>query len=533
MVRVRGWGVRVGVGLMVSSPQFKVLRPKIVHCLHMNMGIRTSKEKKQSAYALLPDNRYRVLYKIHNEVIRFNPKQSYAICIGIDRQEGTPERSLGPLVVSDCKSLAEACSTSLRIPSAHVKQLVASEDPGCLFMRAGLSKLLVECARSVGEEGILVITFSGHGTTVVRDGTEQAVLALIGHTTERPDCLDGKDISQSVQTTAKFRGKKVLLVLDCCFSGGIAEWLQYNERAGEIFRTIAACSPYQTSIQLEPLDHSIFTYFLLDALRGSQAISESCQVEQREMNGPMVSLSLQDIFVHICDSSWALSAMYIKYDKASQSLHGCTMTPVVTSKLEQSRSEENMLDAVEMTDGPYEGSNGEERLQFLQKHWKAFPRVQASERWLPQNSYKWLREQAKPDGPLAMLEKRGHLAGKVLQATICALSNSVASIHLYEKHPWNGRARLFIIDMTEILSVVESAVSDGEQVMVRHKAVREALTYYFAVYKSVEWPDRSELRSLYRMLADEEESTDGLVSAEEPCIHIHMCTHTYTILSIM
>ena len=25
--------VRVGVGLMVSSPQFKVLRPKIVHCL--------------------------------------------------------------------------------------------------------------------------------------------------------------------------------------------------------------------------------------------------------------------------------------------------------------------------------------------------------------------------------------------------------------------------------------------------------------------------------------------------------------------
>ena len=498
------------------------------------MGAQASKEKDQPPCALLPDNRYRVSYKVHREVISFDPKQSYAICIGIDWQKGMPERSLGPLVVSDCKSLAEACTKYLRIPRDRVKQLVASEDSSCLFTKAGLSTLLVDCARSahVEEEGILVITFSGHGTTVVKDDTEQAVLPLIDHTTERPEYLDGKDITQCVQTTAKFCGKNVLLVLDCCFSGGIAEWLQCNE-GGEVFRTIAACSAHQTSIQLNPLEHSVFAYFLLDALRRRRGISETGQEQQEGMSNSKVHLQLHDIFTHIRDSSWALSALYVKYNKATHSLQGFTMVPVVTSTLQRTTNEEDMLDAVEMTDGLYEGSDEQGRLHFLQKRWKSFPKVEASERRLPQNSYKWLRDQAKPNGPLAMLHEQGHLVGRVLQATICALSNSVASIHLCEKNPWNGRARLFILDMTDIISVVESA-SGGEQVTVGHKAVREALTYYFAAYKNAAWPDLNELMSLYCLLFAEElqiahegESTDGLVSAEAACSR-HVYRHTRT-----
>ena len=496
------------------------------------MGVQASKKKNQPPYAMLPDNRYRVLYEVDPEVISFDPKQSYAICIGMDRLEGMPEQSLGPLVVSDCKSLAEACTKYLRIPGDRVKQLVASEDSSCLFTKAGLSTLLVDCARSahVEEEGILVITFSGHGTTVVKDDTEQAVLPLINHTMERPEYLDGKDISQCVQK-AKFCGKNVLLVLDCCFSGGIAEWLQCNE-GGEVFRIIAACFAYQTSIQLNPLDHSVFAYFLLDALRRRQGISEPDQEQQEGMSDSKVHLQLHDIFTHIRDSSWALSALYVKYNKATHSLQGFTMVPVVTSTLQRTTSEEDMLDAVETTDGLYEGSDEQGRLHFLQKQWKSFRKVR--EHRLPQNSYKWLRDQAKPNGPLATLHEQGHLVGRVLQATICALSNSVASIHLYEKNPWNGRARLFIIDMSEIIRVVESA-SGGEQVTVGHKAVREALTYYFAAYKNAAWPDRNELKSLDYLLAEdlqtahEGESTDGLVSAEAACSrHVHTHTHTHT-----
>ena len=464
------------------------------------MGSRSSKEEKQPTNGPLPDSRYRVSYKVQDEVIRFDSAQSFAICIGLDRLEGMPERSLGPLVASDCKSLAEACTNYLEIPRDRVKKLVSSEDPSCLFTREGLSTLLVDCARSVGEDGILVITFSGHGTTVARDGTEQTVLPLINHSTETPECLDGKDISQSVQTKAKFLGKKVLLVLDCSFSGGIAEWLQYNDKSSDVFRTIAACSAYQTSIQLDPLEHSVFAYFLLGALRERQGINESSQEQQERMRGPMVDLRLQDIFTHICDSSWALSALYVKYNMASQSLQGCTMMPVVTSKLQRSRSEENMLDAVETTDGPYERSDGRGRLHFLQKQWKAFPKVETSERRLPQNSYKWLKDQAKSGGPLAMLHEQGHLVGRVLQAAICALSNSVASIHLYEKHPWNGRARLFILDMVDIMSVVAFAASDEEET-IGHKAVQEALTYYFKAYKSAGWPELNELQSLYLILS--------------------------------
>ena len=429
-----------------------------------------------------------------SNVIEFAPEQSHAICIAMD----IVERPLGPLATSGCKALAKALSDYLHIPPANVKQLLSSEDPGLLFTRDGLLPLLIDCARSVGPEGILIIVFSGHGTTVVKDGTKQAALPLLGHTTENPKYLDANDIVEAVQTKAKFRGKNVLLVLDCCFSGGIAEWLQSDERGDNVFHTIAACSPYQTTIQLDPLGVSQFTYFMIEALR------ESCHVQQEETSGPMARLCPQDIFTHICDSSWALSAMYIKYNIASQSLQGCMI------------EEEN---GVESTDGT-ESVDGERFLIFL-KYWKVFSIL--SEQPSLQSSEKWLRAQAKPNGPLTMLTDCGHLMGKDLQATICILSKSVAAIHLYEKHPCNGRARLFLIDFTKIISAIEVAIfsARGEKVIVQHKDVRQALTYYFAVYKNAEWVDLSELRLLYRMLCADEvelahkgEDPDALVSEE-------------------
>ena len=469
------------------------------------MGNDISKKKKDPAAADEGCRWQLVSCKDPHEVISFDPKQSYAICIGMDRLEGMPEQSLGPLVANDCKMLAKACTKYLRIPRDRVKQLVASEDPSCLFTKTGLSTLLVDCARSahVEEEGILVITFSGHGTTVVKDDTEQAVLPLINHTTERPEYLDGKDISQCVQT-ARFCGKNVLLVLDCCFSGGIAEWLQCNE-GGEVFRTIAACSAHQTSVWLDPLDHSVFAYFLLDALGRRQGISEPGEEQQEGLSDPKVYLRLQDIFTHVSNSSWALSALYLKYKKATHSLQGCATMPVLTAKL---LTMSDMLHVVEVTDGSNDGG----RIPFLQKHWTSFERIEGCEQCLPQNSYQWLRDQAKPNGPLAMLHEQGHLVDRVLQATICALSNSVASIHLCEKNPWNGRARLFILDMPEILSVVELVLSGSEQVTVENKAVREALTYYFAAYKNAAWPDLSELKSLYRLLF----ADDSQINENEP-----------------
>ena len=431
-----------------------------------------------------------------NNVIEFVPEQSYAICIAMD----IPERPLGPLATSGCKALAKALSDYLHIPAANVKQLLSSEDPGLLFTRDGLLTLLIDCARarSVGPEGILIIVFSGHGTTVVRDGTKQAALPLLGHTTENPKYLDANDIVEAVQTKAKFRGKNVLLVLDCCFNAGFAESLQSDERGDNVFHTIAACSPYQTTIQLDPLGVSQFTYFMLEALR------ESCHVQQEETSGPKVRLCPQDIFTHICDSSWALSAVYVNYNINTQSLQGCMFQEV---------------DGVECTDSAAAGLGETQRLLFFQKYLMSCPI--AGKQPLLQKSWKWLLQQANPNGPLTKLQKQGRLVGKALQATICALSHSVAVIHLYEKHTWNGRARLFIVDLTEIISAVEYAISGGKRVIEQpeHKMVRQALTYYYAVYKSVEWADLSELHSLYcNLLADEVElarekgNLDALVS---------------------
>ena len=490
------------------------------------MGVRYSKNKPTAERkAELPDSRYKVVFEVNNEVISFDPSQSLALCVGIDVLAKDPDRSLGDLVKHDCVDLSDACSRNLGIPKSQVKTIIASEDPHELVNEVGLSTLIIDSARSVGPEGILFFAFSGHGITAVKNDREQAVLALVNHTEEAPDCLAGSDLSELILEKANFRGRNVILVLDCCFSGGISKWTECNDDGTSKFRSIAACSAYQTSIQLDPLEHSIFTYFLLNALQGNKGIVTTSQHEHPDQ-GEIVHLCLKDVFEHISDSSWALSSMYIRYDPVTQSLHGCTMTPEVSSVLRRSKSEENMLDAVEMTDGgPYQNPHG--RFQIVQRYWKMFPAgTDTTSRAMPQNSYRWLKRQRIANGPLLMLKDRGHLKGKVLQAVLCALAHSVASIHLYEKHPWNGKVRLFIVDYTEIISFVE--VVHGEEIEdgYQFSAVKEVLAYYYTVYRRVDFPDVSELRSLFRMLATDQiqhqhssdtNTTDGKVSTHLYC----------------
>ena len=125
------------------------------------------------------------------------------------------------------------------------------------------------------------------------------------------------------------------------------------------------------------------------------------------------------------------------------------------------------------------------------------------------------------------MQKWEHWVGKALQATICAQSNSIAAIYLYEKHPWNGRAKLFIIDFTDIVYKCGGVCFPRWQAgNIAAQGCEAGLTYYFAVYKNAEWPDLSELSSLYRMLlADimqmthEEDGTDGLVLVSKEWSH--------------
>ena len=473
------------------------------------MGNIRSKEGRSPAKVRSPiTSKYRIIFQVQKELLQFDPLQSYALSIGIDKQRNIP--SLGLLVANDSTAISEACTTSLEIPASNVDTLLSSKDPELLFTEVGVSSKLVDTARKVGSEGIFIIAFSGHGiTTTNKDGVKQSVLALLNHSPHSPECLSAEDLVGLIEKRANFRGKSVLLVLDCCFGGGISRWLSENERSSGRFRTISACSPYQTSIQLDPLGHSVFTYFLLDALTKKKGITGTSEGE------PMIKMCLDDIFEVISNSSWALSSIYIKYDHETRSLKGCTMTPELGTTLKRARSMD-MLDDGESTDGP---EVDEGRLSIIQKYWKDFPSLSSPEGQViitPQYSYRWLDDQTISEGPLRKLEDEGHLTGPVVQAVLCSLCNSMAAIHLYECHPWNGKGKLFIIDYCKILVMVESVMSP-RSVELNHSIIKQALTYFYAVYKnSMERIDLNELRNLYWLLSidemylkNKEEHTDG------------------------
>ena len=89
---------------------------------------------------------------------------------------------------------------------------------------------------------------------------------------------------------------------------------KYKE-ARQVFCAIAACNSYESSIQLLPLQHSVFTYFLLEALQ----CSPNAQGE----------LHLKQVYDHIHTACMAPSSLFIHYNPKEKSLAGIKMSPRV------------------------------------------------------------------------------------------------------------------------------------------------------------------------------------------------------------
>ena len=109
--------------------------------------------------------------------------------------------------------------------------------------------------------------------------------------------------------------KYTLLTLDCCYAGGIAKELTSSANWGkqELGQyVISACTANEASLVLGPLGHSIFTYFLAEAIA--------------KLTSRPGQLPVHDIFKECEICSIALSSLLIKYDPKS-GLSWSTMQP--------------------------------------------------------------------------------------------------------------------------------------------------------------------------------------------------------------
>lgn len=140
---------------------------------------------------------------------------------------------------------------------------------------------LTNCA----EDDLVVITFSGHGTETHELVTFDAALEDLPRT-----CIP---LDELADWFSKIPARHLVLVLDCCFSGGIgSKVLQVPMRprnlasasalldqlSGEGRLILTASSANEEAWENAKIGHGLLTHFLIQALQGAPEVQESGRV---------------------------------------------------------------------------------------------------------------------------------------------------------------------------------------------------------------------------------------------------------------
>lgn len=149
---------------------------------------------------------------------------------------------------------------------------------------AGIMAELAELA-NCGPEDTVVISFSGHGS----DTHE-----LVAHDTDADDIGDTAVALDAIQASfARIASKRLVLLLDCCFSGGIGAKVlhagarprdlrsaeaRFQELAGEGRVVFTASGPSEPAYEHAKFGHGFFTHYLIEALKGPEEIASGGRI---------------------------------------------------------------------------------------------------------------------------------------------------------------------------------------------------------------------------------------------------------------
>src|SRR5512143_288659 len=207
-------------------------------------------------------------------------KNGCALIIGIANYPNV--RRLPNTVLQDARDVTALLRSAAYCGYAddHVK-LLTDGDATAAGIRAGLSWL----AQTAGPNDTALVFFSGHGGRVMTG--PQSGNYLIPY-----DCIPSELSTTAIsgtELTALLRAiqtSRLVALFDSCYSGGTGETtdfdlepasfkaglddIQYDQLAQGVGRVIMASSRSdEVSLVLPNMNNSLFTHFLLEALRGS------------------------------------------------------------------------------------------------------------------------------------------------------------------------------------------------------------------------------------------------------------------------
>ena len=213
--------------------------------------------------------------------IRLAKKQEkvYAVVIGIDKYKNLPPLKYA---VNDAREFYRYLTEVNRVPKDHV-WLLLDEEATLDKLRRTLGTLL---RRSAGKEDTVIIFLAGHGATETDasspdgDGLEKYILPI------NADPMDlyssAMPMSEVARIFQRISSERLVFIGDTCYSGasGGRTILAGGTRAtvsgtflerlsqGKGRVILTASDANEVSVEKDELGHGVFTYYLLEGLRG-------------------------------------------------------------------------------------------------------------------------------------------------------------------------------------------------------------------------------------------------------------------------
>ena len=206
----------------------------------------------------------------------------WSLSVGIDRYKD-PQVSTLQYAVADAQAFHDAIAKTFDTTVAESSLLTDAQ----ATLREFRSAIGEGLARAAAADDIVIIFFAGHGSPETSPDVDSASRYLVLHDTEYDSIFaTGVDLERDfVRLLERIPAKRVLVFLDCCFSGkaggrtfegptlskrrheirGPAVDLDQLE-LGEGRVVISACDDWQVAREDSKLAHGVFTFHLLSVL---------------------------------------------------------------------------------------------------------------------------------------------------------------------------------------------------------------------------------------------------------------------------
>lgn len=197
----------------------------------------------------------------------------WAVIVGVNDYEDTDNYGQLSVCVKDAKAVYQQLIVG-GFESGAIRLLTDDiDDTQKLPYKVNILKALTNIGKATEPDDVLVFYYSGHGD---EDENQSYLVARDGHLPVLKDTAVPMARVKEIMESAPARSK--VIVLDACHSGArigakgpkpmSAEFKRRVFEQAEGLAILASCTQGQLSYEWQARERSVFTYYLLDALKG-------------------------------------------------------------------------------------------------------------------------------------------------------------------------------------------------------------------------------------------------------------------------